>query len=316
MVLDEGACTLGAAGSSSAARRLGDPLEDGVTERPADVVGDPAVQPLDRGDEQVVEQATGKRSVIGVDVDVARLDGRPSAPPARRCRTATSSNAFPRHAAGTSTARAPTGRPLAAPSEGASAQATRRTGRSSGRCQARMETEYRSSAGKYPVSARKSRVCGSGVATTKRTAPLLSSRPVVTGGRTWFTPWTVFRRSRTGSRSTTSPARCSTSSTRASRGSCGRSGRPPRARALWRERSPTGCGSGAPAVETRHGEPFYGLRGDVGTVRHRTSSHFATSACRRGQPRRRGADPRRLCGGDGARLGGDDRRAQHIDVHR
>ena len=65
------------------------------------------------------------------------------------------------------------------------------------------------------------------------------------------------------------------------------------------------------AVETRRGEPFYGYaemsrRPVLGRV------HVPLRVRpRQRAPRRRAADPRRVRGGDAARLGGDDRRGQH-----
>ena len=109
-----------------------------------------------------------------------------------------------------------------------------------------------------------------------------------------------------------SPARCWTCSSRAGRGSCGWSARPARARARSPARSPTGCGRGAAgAIETRHGEPFYGYAEMSGGPSSDEFTFRYEYVPDKRPPRRRPADPRRLRGGDGARLGGDDRRGQH-----
>jgi hypothetical protein len=78
-----------------------------VAERPPDVLGDPTVQPFDRRDEHIVEEATGQRSVIDVDVDVPWSIGMP--------RTASAALPYshqlrrvPRHASGSPRAPAPT----------------------------------------------------------------------------------------------------------------------------------------------------------------------------------------------------------------
>ena len=65
------------------------------------------------------------------------------------------------------------------------------------------------------------------------------------------------------------------------------------------------------AVETRHGEPFYGyveMSGGPSSDEFTFSYEYVPDSR---APRRRAAHPRRVRRGDAARLGGDDRRGQH-----
>jgi hypothetical protein len=121
-----------------------------VAERPPDVLGDPTVQPFDRRDEHIVEEATGQRSVIDVDVDVPWSIGMPRTA-ARRCRTATSSGAFRGTRQDLRERRLPRSR--------------------SGEDGNHRVAERSSSTGGYPSCASRSLVCGSGAVTTKRTLP-------------------------------------------------------------------------------------------------------------------------------------------------